>query len=80
MLKFYLNEMMEIGLSNGCIEGTMIIKPKIDFFADNLVAKFLTNIQGEMVLLNISNLKNIFKESLIEFEKINSKVLNDIIT
>jgi hypothetical protein len=44
MLKFFMSEMLEIGYQNDCLEGTFVIKHKIDYFAEKLVSKFLSNI------------------------------------
>lgn len=77
-----MNEFFEIGTVNGFTEGTLVVKEKIEVFAEKLVSRFLSNSQGEMgiVIKNISNFNQIFIKLIREYAKLNQKAISDIIT
>ncbi len=65
--------MMNSKVEDNLIEGTLINIATLNNFGDKLVSKFLNETQSEMgvVLQNISNLKNIFIQALLNYKEIN---------
>ncbi|CDW89710.1 UNKNOWN [Stylonychia lemnae] len=81
ILKFYINELFQIGSINEYLDGTIILDQTLDEYADKIFKTFINNCQADMnlVIQNISTFKQIFVKALKEYKNLNNLVIAAII-